>query len=82
MYSIMAGPHNIHIQVFRDYAMTLMIRGKPYTLGMFDATGEFVSISKRSEVIFNTIPCLCCQVSFSTILLLCKRVRYTSHSIH
>lgn len=34
--------------VFDNYAVTVMIGGEPYTLGLFDTAGKFVGCSKTS----------------------------------
>lgn len=35
----------LSIQVFDNYAVTVMIGGEPYTLGLFDTAGELIQNS-------------------------------------
>ena len=39
-------------QVFDNYAVTVMIDGEPYTLGLFDTAGKFC-LKNNSKIIHN-----------------------------
>lgn len=44
-YSLYDMPFNLLSQVFDNYAVTVMIGGEPYTLGLFDTAGMFHSFN-------------------------------------
>jgi len=42
-------------QVFDNYAVTVMIGGEPYTLGLFDTAGEIAQKDVHSRPFLNSL---------------------------
>lgn len=52
----MTSPFNLVCQVFDNYAVTVMIGGEPYTLGLFDTAGRFLRHSLiETAVCFSAV---------------------------
>lgn len=53
--------------VFDNYAVTVMIGGEPYTLGLFDTAGEFWLLNYTFAALLMTSPPILCNPRSSVI---------------
>jgi len=61
-------------QVYDNYAVTVMIGGEPYTLGLFDTSGkstELLSIALNNAILYSLILCTCHVFSLAILYVGC-----------
>ena len=70
---------SLYPQVFDNYAVTVMIGGEPYTLGLFDTAGKIASLSPPPLSLGPVYSILLCNTHTEILVSQCSQLAKESH---